>query len=80
MISGRVAVKTVETKLGCFCPWGGLDLLESQFDRVNRMGALRAKAECGGGDRVRGERETTTKAQSAPLAQRVQGRDEELQE
>lgn len=43
------------------------------------MGALRPNV---GEDRVRGEREreTTTKAQSAPLAQRVQGRDEELQE
>lgn len=56
-------------------------MLKSQFDRVNRMGALRAKAECGGGRPSEGgERETTTKAQSAPLAQRVQGRDEELQE
>ena len=52
MISGGVVSRRLDKKLGCFC-FGGLDLLEPQFDRENRMGALRPNV----GKTERGERE-----------------------
>ena len=76
MISGGVVSRRLDKKLGCFC-FGGLDLLEPQFDRENRMGALRPNV----GETDRGERKRdNNKTQSAPLAQRVQEIDKELQE
>lgn len=47
--------RRLDKKLGCFC-FGGLDLLEPQFDRENRMGALRPNV----GKTERGERERET--------------------
>ena len=73
-----VAVKTVEKETGLLLFWGGFDLPESQLDRENRMGAL--KAECGG-NRSRGEKERQQQnTVSTTGAEGVQGRDEELQE
>ena len=78
MITGGVAVKTVEKETGLLLFWGAFDLPESQLDRENRMGAL--KAECGG-NRSRGEKERQQQnTVSTTGAEGVQGRDEELQE